>query len=165
MLQIGSRQASQIDVLLTRSSSHHTVDMSRDRGSLKCRSHYMALSEWDLTDAQTWIYLYFSMFAPAVRPGTEACKPYILQYPILDLRQLRRLDGHRIGLRRFGLGGFPRGTDSLHTLIASSLYFRPPYPTSGGTQAAKQQDVCVEEYFCGGTVARGTFAFIDSVMD
>ncbi|KAI5654056.1 hypothetical protein M9H77_31243 [Catharanthus roseus] len=25
------------------------------------------------------------MFAPAVRPGTEACKPYIQQYSILDL--------------------------------------------------------------------------------
>ncbi|KAI5654437.1 hypothetical protein M9H77_31624 [Catharanthus roseus] len=34
---------------------------------------------------RAWIYLYFPLFATAVRPGTEACKPYILQYPIRGL--------------------------------------------------------------------------------
>ncbi|KAI5673023.1 hypothetical protein M9H77_13387 [Catharanthus roseus] len=44
------------------------------------------------------------------------------------------------------------------------LYSCPPYPASGGTQAAKQQDVRDEEYFCGCTMARGTFALIDGDM-
>ncbi|KAI5654138.1 hypothetical protein M9H77_31325 [Catharanthus roseus] len=42
-----------------------------DRGSLKCRSHYMALTGWDLTDAHAWIYLYFPMFALPVRLRIE----------------------------------------------------------------------------------------------
>ncbi|KAI5668573.1 hypothetical protein M9H77_18426 [Catharanthus roseus] len=40
------------EVLLTQSSSHHTVGMWQDRGLLKCRSCYMTLTEWNLTDAQ-----------------------------------------------------------------------------------------------------------------
>ncbi|KAI5648653.1 hypothetical protein M9H77_34658 [Catharanthus roseus] len=160
-----------MEVLLTRSPSYHTVDMSRNRDSLKCRSRYMALTEWDLTDAQVWIYLYFSMFAPAVRPGTEACKPYILQYSMLgyknenklldirlrlDLMTADEVNGHRTGLRSSGLLGFH---------VTRAVYSLPPYATSGDTQAAKKQDVRVEEYFCEGTVVRSTFEFIDKVMD
>ncbi|KAI5650229.1 hypothetical protein M9H77_36234 [Catharanthus roseus] len=70
----------------------------QDRGSLKCRSHYMALTGWDLTDAQAWIYLYFHIFAPAVRPGTEVCKPYIQQYPMLGYKNENKLLDIRLRL-------------------------------------------------------------------
>ncbi|KAI5673054.1 hypothetical protein M9H77_13418 [Catharanthus roseus] len=71
-----------------------------------------------------WIYLYFSMFAPPVRPGTEACKRYIQQFPMLGYKNENKLLNirlkldvmtadeveYRTGCRRFGLVGFPRGT-------------------------------------------------------
>ncbi|KAI5667926.1 hypothetical protein M9H77_17779 [Catharanthus roseus] len=107
------------------------------------RSCYMALTGWDLTDAQRS----FTMLPLAPRlhwhPVSELPATYSISW-------LTRCYGHRTGLRRFGLAGFSRGT----------VYSRPPYPTSGGTQATKQQDVRVEEYFSGGTMARGTFAFM-----
>ncbi|KAI5656443.1 hypothetical protein M9H77_25236 [Catharanthus roseus] len=69
----------------------------------------------------------------------------------LDVMTADEVRWYRTGCRRFGLAGFPRGT----------MYSRPPYPASRGTQATKQRDVHVEEYFCGGTMARGTFTLID----
>ncbi|KAI5673015.1 hypothetical protein M9H77_13379 [Catharanthus roseus] len=38
-----------------------------------------------------WIYLYFPMFAPSVRPGTEACKPYIQQFLVLGYKNENKL--------------------------------------------------------------------------
>ncbi|KAI5668507.1 hypothetical protein M9H77_18360 [Catharanthus roseus] len=49
--------------------------------------------------------------------------------------------------------------------MAFTVYSCPPYPASGGTPPAEQQDVRLEEHFCRGTVARGTFALTDRVMD
>ncbi|KAI5667574.1 hypothetical protein M9H77_17427 [Catharanthus roseus] len=46
-----------------------------------------------------------------------------------------------------------------------TLYSCPPYPASGGTPPAEQQDVYLEEHFCRGTVARGTFQLTDGVID
>ncbi|KAI5670620.1 hypothetical protein M9H77_10984 [Catharanthus roseus] len=154
-----------MEVLLTRSSSHHTVNISRDRGLLKCQSRYMALTGWDFTDAQAWVYMYFLMFAPTVRLGTEACKPYILQYPMLDSKNESKLLDIRLRLDlmtadevRWTLYRTQENRASWvstwHGFIAYfDLYSHSPYPISGGTQASKQQDVRVEEYFCGGTVA------------
>ncbi|KAI5678017.1 hypothetical protein M9H77_08967 [Catharanthus roseus] len=44
-----------------------------------------------------WIYMYFSMFAPTVRLGTQSCKPYIQQYPMLGYKTEHKLLD--IGLR------------------------------------------------------------------
>ncbi|KAI5662819.1 hypothetical protein M9H77_22142 [Catharanthus roseus] len=63
----------------------------QDRGTLKCRSRYMALIGWELTDAQAWIYLYFSIFASPVRPGTETCMPYIQEFPMLGYKNENKL--------------------------------------------------------------------------
>ncbi|KAI5677718.1 hypothetical protein M9H77_08668 [Catharanthus roseus] len=41
--------------------------LMQDRDSLKCRSHYMALTSWELNDVQALIYLYFPMSAPPAR--------------------------------------------------------------------------------------------------
>ncbi|KAI5675284.1 hypothetical protein M9H77_06234 [Catharanthus roseus] len=65
------------------------------------------------TGIWTWIYLYFPMFALPVRQGTEACKPYIKQFPMLGYKNENklldiRLGECRTGCRRFGLAGFPR---------------------------------------------------------
>ncbi|KAI5648314.1 hypothetical protein M9H77_34319 [Catharanthus roseus] len=40
---------------------------------------------------KAWIYIYFPLFAYAVRPGTQACKPYIQQYPILSYKNEHKL--------------------------------------------------------------------------
>ncbi|KAI5662957.1 hypothetical protein M9H77_22280 [Catharanthus roseus] len=77
-----------------------------DRGLLNCRSSYMALTGWSLTDAglfywqlrQAWIYMYFPMFAPAVRAGTQSCKPYIQQYPMLGYKTEHKLLDIRLQL-------------------------------------------------------------------
>ncbi|KAI5666389.1 hypothetical protein M9H77_16242 [Catharanthus roseus] len=42
----------------------------------------VSLKLWPLA----WIYMYFPMFAPTVRPGTQSCKPYIQQYPMLGYK-------------------------------------------------------------------------------
>ncbi|KAI5680866.1 hypothetical protein M9H77_02093 [Catharanthus roseus] len=89
---------------------------ARDHGSLKFRSHYMALIDCELIDAH-------------VRPLASR-RGYIYLFD-----------------------------------VCTPVYSCPPYPTSGGLQAAKQQDVRVEEYFCGGTMARSTFALIDRDLD
>ncbi|KAI5678057.1 hypothetical protein M9H77_09007 [Catharanthus roseus] len=44
---------------------------------------------WSLLEA--WIYLYFPLFAPSVRQGTEACKPYIQQFPMLGYKNENKL--------------------------------------------------------------------------
>ncbi|KAI5682695.1 hypothetical protein M9H77_03923 [Catharanthus roseus] len=42
-----------------------------------------------------WIYMYIPMFAPAVRPDTQSCKPYIQQYPMLGYKsEYKLLDIH-----------------------------------------------------------------------
>ncbi|KAI5660000.1 hypothetical protein M9H77_28793 [Catharanthus roseus] len=51
---------------------------------------------WSLFEA--WIYLYFPMFAPPVRPGTEACMPYILQFPMLRYKNENKLLDIRLRL-------------------------------------------------------------------
>ncbi|KAI5671093.1 hypothetical protein M9H77_11457 [Catharanthus roseus] len=43
------------------------------------RPHALKLRSW----LDAWIYMYFSMFVPSVRPGTQSCKPYIHQLPML----------------------------------------------------------------------------------
>ncbi|KAI5652678.1 hypothetical protein M9H77_29865 [Catharanthus roseus] len=91
--------------------------------------------------------MYFPMFASAVRPGTQSCKPYIQQYPMLSYKTEHKLLDIRLRL------------DMMSSNEA--IYSRIPYPAYGGTQAWKQQDVCSEELICVGTVARGTIAFID----
>ncbi|KAI5656552.1 hypothetical protein M9H77_25345 [Catharanthus roseus] len=77
----------------------------QDRGLLKCRSRYMVLTSWELTDSQAgllasglwpllrdaWIYLYFTMFSPPFRHSPEGCKPYMqISYKseskLLDIR-------------------------------------------------------------------------------
>ncbi|KAI5682775.1 hypothetical protein M9H77_04003 [Catharanthus roseus] len=108
----------------------------QDRGLLKCRSRYMAITGWNLTDAHgdlglaftigginaselhsvaisspstlssvtelpatyififtfsAWIYMYFPMFALAVRLRTQACKPYIQQHPMLGYKNEHKL--------------------------------------------------------------------------
>ncbi|KAI5666738.1 hypothetical protein M9H77_16591 [Catharanthus roseus] len=44
---------------------------------------------WSLL--QAWIYLYFSIFAPLVRLGTEACMRYIQQFPMLGYKNENKL--------------------------------------------------------------------------
>ncbi|KAI5658460.1 hypothetical protein M9H77_27253 [Catharanthus roseus] len=39
-----------------------------------------------------WIYMYFPMFASTVRPETQACKPYIQQYPMGYKNEHKLLD-------------------------------------------------------------------------
>ncbi|KAI5655092.1 hypothetical protein M9H77_32279 [Catharanthus roseus] len=45
-----------------------------------------------------WIYLYFLIFAPPVRPGTEAYKPYIQQFPKLGYKNENKLLDIRLRL-------------------------------------------------------------------
>ncbi|KAI5649818.1 hypothetical protein M9H77_35823 [Catharanthus roseus] len=46
---------------------------------------------WSLLEA--WIYLYFLMFAPSVRPGAKLCKPYIQWYAMLGHKSEHKLIG------------------------------------------------------------------------
>ncbi|KAI5667794.1 hypothetical protein M9H77_17647 [Catharanthus roseus] len=62
------------------SSSDHYVPGPAVRGLLKCRSRYMALIGWELTDSQAWIYLYFPMFALRFRHSPEGRKPYMQMF-------------------------------------------------------------------------------------
>ncbi|KAI5652851.1 hypothetical protein M9H77_30038 [Catharanthus roseus] len=50
------------------------------------------------TGIWAWIYLYFPMFAPPVRLGTEACKPYIQQFPMLGYKNENKLLNIRLRL-------------------------------------------------------------------
>ncbi|KAI5657122.1 hypothetical protein M9H77_25915 [Catharanthus roseus] len=114
------------------------------------------------------IYLYFSIFAPSVRPATEAYKPYIQQFPMLGYKNENKLLDIRLSLDvmtadevRWALYRIQEiracWVSTWHGFIAYfdcvKSVFPPSYPASGGTQAAKQQNVLVEEYFCGGTMA------------
>ncbi|KAI5659563.1 hypothetical protein M9H77_28356 [Catharanthus roseus] len=84
----------------------HPSYRGHDHGLLKCRSRYMALIGWNVTDAQVfplatgqaWIYMYFPIFAPAVRPDTQPCKPYIQQYPTLGYKFEHKLLDIRLQL-------------------------------------------------------------------
>ncbi|KAI5682155.1 hypothetical protein M9H77_03383 [Catharanthus roseus] len=92
--------------------------------------------------------MYFPMFAPAVRPGTQACKPYIQQYPMLGYKNEHKPLDIRLRLDMMTDAG-----DSGLLGIQVAVYSRTPYPISGGTQADKQQDVRGEELICGGTTS------------
>ncbi|KAI5648028.1 hypothetical protein M9H77_34033 [Catharanthus roseus] len=95
-----------------------------DRGLLKYRSRYMALTRWSLTDAEAWIYMYFPMFAPAVRPDTQSCKPYIQQYPRLGYKTKHKLlDIHlRLDMIRAVNGvGLTRIRTGLHPFIVGRV--------------------------------------------
>ncbi|KAI5664596.1 hypothetical protein M9H77_23919 [Catharanthus roseus] len=98
-----------------------------DHGLLKCRSRYMALTGWDLTDSQArplasssgfnaselhavatsrqtsqshqaWIYLYFPMFAPPFRHSSEGCKHYIQMFPTIGYKNENKLLDIRLRL-------------------------------------------------------------------
>ncbi|KAI5655413.1 hypothetical protein M9H77_32600 [Catharanthus roseus] len=69
-----------------------------DRGLLKCRSRYMALTGWDLIDSQAWIYLYFPMFAPPFRHSSEGCKPFIQMFPTIGYKNENKLLDTRLRL-------------------------------------------------------------------
>ncbi|KAI5677860.1 hypothetical protein M9H77_08810 [Catharanthus roseus] len=45
-----------------------------------------------------WIYMYFPMFAPSVRPGTQSCKPYIQQFFMLGHKTEHKLLDIRLRL-------------------------------------------------------------------
>ncbi|KAI5678312.1 hypothetical protein M9H77_09262 [Catharanthus roseus] len=47
---------------------------------------------------QAWIYMYFPMFTPAVRPGTQSCRPYIQQYSMLGYKTEHKLLDIRLRL-------------------------------------------------------------------
>ncbi|KAI5661759.1 hypothetical protein M9H77_21082 [Catharanthus roseus] len=104
-----------------------------ERGLLKCRTHYMALIGWELTDSQAG--------------------PLDLGLGLTRGLEFNALELHAVATSR--------QTSQSH----QTLYSRPPHPTSGGTPTAEQQDVCLKEYFRGGTLARGTFALTDRDMD
>ncbi|KAI5661066.1 hypothetical protein M9H77_20389 [Catharanthus roseus] len=104
-----------------------------DRSLLKCRSRYMALTGWELTDSQ----------AGPLDLGLGLTKG--LGFNALELH----------------IVATSRQTSQSH----QTMYSCPPHPTSGGTLTAEQQDVCLEEHFRGGTLARGTFALTDRDMD
>ncbi|KAI5649948.1 hypothetical protein M9H77_35953 [Catharanthus roseus] len=38
---------------------------------------YRSSAQELLTEFSAWIYMYFPIFAPAIRPGAQSCKPYI----------------------------------------------------------------------------------------
>ncbi|KAI5672327.1 hypothetical protein M9H77_12691 [Catharanthus roseus] len=64
----------------------------QDRGSLKFRSCYMALTGWELTDAHVRVDIsVLSHVCTPVRPGTEAYKPYIQQFPVLGYKNENKL--------------------------------------------------------------------------
>ncbi|KAI5672127.1 hypothetical protein M9H77_12491 [Catharanthus roseus] len=46
----------------------------------------------------TWIYMYFPMFAPVLRPGTQSCKLYIQQFPMLGHKTEHKLLDIRLRL-------------------------------------------------------------------
>ncbi|KAI5671682.1 hypothetical protein M9H77_12046 [Catharanthus roseus] len=79
-----------------------------DRGLLKCRSRYMTLIGWSFTDAETWIRMYFPMFAPTIRPGTQSCNPYIQQYPMLGYKTEHKLLDIRLRLDMMSANFHPR---------------------------------------------------------
>ncbi|KAI5666309.1 hypothetical protein M9H77_16162 [Catharanthus roseus] len=82
--------------------------------------------------------MYFPMFAPAVRRGTQSC--YKSEHKLLDIRL--RLD-------MMTTSG-DSGLLGIHMArLYCAMYSRTPYPTYGGTQARKQQDVRGEELICG----------------
>ncbi|KAI5660161.1 hypothetical protein M9H77_28954 [Catharanthus roseus] len=77
-----------------------TDSFMSDRGSLKCRSRYMVLTGWELTDAQAWIYLYFPMFAPLTQE-IQACwvstwHGFVVYFDFVELYMPDRI------LRQFG---------------------------------------------------------------
>ncbi|KAI5671370.1 hypothetical protein M9H77_11734 [Catharanthus roseus] len=70
----------------------------QDRGLLKCRSRYMALTGWELTDSQAWIYLYFPMFVPPFRHSPEGCNPYMQMFPQIGYKSESKLLNIRLRL-------------------------------------------------------------------
>ncbi|KAI5654970.1 hypothetical protein M9H77_32157 [Catharanthus roseus] len=82
--------------------------------------------------------MYFPVFAPAVRPGTQSCKSYIQQYPMLGYKTEHKLLDIRLWLDMMSAD--------------EAMYSCTPYPISGGTQTHQQQDVCCEEFISGGTI-------------
>ncbi|KAI5674340.1 hypothetical protein M9H77_14704 [Catharanthus roseus] len=78
---------------MTLTAELHTVPTSRQtslspRVRAACYLQYILGSSLfsDKSGNIAWIYLYFPMFAPPVRPSTEACKPYIQQFPMLGYK-------------------------------------------------------------------------------
>ncbi|KAI5662035.1 hypothetical protein M9H77_21358 [Catharanthus roseus] len=82
------------------SSSEHYVPGpgDRDHGLLKYRSRYVALTGWELTDSQAWMYLYFPMFAPPFRHSPEGCKPYMQMFPKIGYKSESKLLDIRLRL-------------------------------------------------------------------
>ncbi|KAI5661226.1 hypothetical protein M9H77_20549 [Catharanthus roseus] len=82
---------SHVEYGISSSDSHVPGPADRDRGLLKCRSRYMALTGWELTDSQAWIYLCFPMFAPPFRHSPEGCKPYMQMFPTIGYENESKL--------------------------------------------------------------------------
>ncbi|KAI5647814.1 hypothetical protein M9H77_33819 [Catharanthus roseus] len=83
-----------------------TQKRKKDRVLLKCRSRYMALTGWDLTDSQARplasgsgvdIFV-FSMFAPPFRHSFEGCKPYIQMFLTIGCKNENKLLDIRLRL-------------------------------------------------------------------
>ncbi|KAI5680371.1 hypothetical protein M9H77_01598 [Catharanthus roseus] len=56
---------------------------------------------WSLLEVRVlnaWIFMYFPIFAPLVRQVTEACKPYIQQFPMLGYKKDNKLLDNRLRL-------------------------------------------------------------------
>ncbi|KAI5656937.1 hypothetical protein M9H77_25730 [Catharanthus roseus] len=83
----------------------------QDRGLLKCRSRYMALTGFNALELhavatsrqtsqshQAWIYLYFPMFAPPFRHSPKGCKPYMQMFPQVGHKSERKLLDIRLKL-------------------------------------------------------------------
>ncbi|KAI5667152.1 hypothetical protein M9H77_17005 [Catharanthus roseus] len=167
--------------MLTQSSSYHTVVMWQDRGLLKCRSRYIG---WNLTDAQpllsggsrtrtasicheAWIYMYFPIFAPAVRPGTQSCKPYIQQYLMLGYKSEHKLLDIRLRLDMMTVDEVrwaPYRLQEIQDCWVSTWHgFIAYFDCVEAYMSAR--DVRSKELICGGNVARGTIVFIDRDLD
>ncbi|KAI5661274.1 hypothetical protein M9H77_20597 [Catharanthus roseus] len=97
-MTVGSKQVQLMEVYRIQSLSLRIVGISL-RCILKSCSHFVSLTCWTPSDpAVAWIYLYFSIFAPAVRPRAKLCKPYIQRFAMLVHKPEHRLIDLRIRL-------------------------------------------------------------------
>ncbi|KAI5670644.1 hypothetical protein M9H77_11008 [Catharanthus roseus] len=96
-MTVGSRQVQLMDVHRIQSLSFRTVGISLERCILKSRSRFVSLTGWTPSDlAVAWIYLYFPIFALAVRPGAKLCKLYIHRFAMLGHKSEHKLINLRI---------------------------------------------------------------------
>ncbi|KAI5666162.1 hypothetical protein M9H77_16015 [Catharanthus roseus] len=117
-----------------------TGAVERDRGLLKCRSRYMALTGWDLTDSQAQPLasgsgvdiLVFSHVCTPFRHSSEECKPYIQMFLTIGYKNENKLLDIRLRLDMMTTDevqwipyrtqdirvGYPHGTESWTSVPA-----------------------------------------------